>query len=167
MVAFGMETFPGTGCLSWLRDFRSRVGTGSARRSNRTQSADESIFGKVRAVCQGRTARIFLATGWAAREHSRVPHSDADRARYRLQADVALKKIDGHERIAVQAERAATDRVRANYARLYRKLVGVDPGLRGELRRCLEHVRAGGHRAVPDLIAELSRQTPNSSSGAG
>ena len=96
-----------------------------------------------------------------------MPHSDADRARYRLQADVALKKIDGHERIAVQAERAATDRVRANYARLYRKLVGVDPGLRGELRRCLEHVREGGHRAVPDLIAELSRQTPNSSSGAG
>jgi len=45
MVAFGIEKFPGTGCLSWLRDFRSRVGTGSARRSNRTQSADESILG--------------------------------------------------------------------------------------------------------------------------
>lgn len=95
-----------------------------------------------------------------------MPFSDSERARHRLQADIRLQKMMCHEHIAQQADDAQTARLRQVFAALYRKLVGIDPADREELREWLEHVRQDGHRPVADMIADLQRQTPNSSSVA-
>jgi hypothetical protein len=60
------------------------------------------------------------------------------------------------EELAQLAETEPHQVIRQSFAERYRRLIGVDPSRRQELREALERIRAGGRMPVQDVLDVLN-----------
>jgi hypothetical protein len=96
-----------------------------------------------------------------ARDAWGVPFSEADRYRHQIDAELTLARMDLFEDLAQLHAEEACDVERARFAAMYRELLGFHPNQRDGVRRTLEHVQTEGSRPVPDIIADVARQSEN------
>lgn len=79
----------------------------------------------------------------------------ADQHRQRLKARTQLCRMALHEGIASKSESESVERQRLEYAALYRRVIGVDPSRRHDLRLALETIADGGGGDVQDIFDRL------------
>ena len=79
-------------------------------------------------------------------------------ARAAWDAELLLLKLEAEEELALSCETEASEYLRGEFARSYRKAIGVFPERRNELREALVRVQHGGGMPVKDVIAALNRQ---------
>jgi hypothetical protein len=75
-----------------------------------------------------------------------------------LRAEERLARMALVEDMGVLADTEASPRLRRKFAAQYRRVIGVNPERRRELRIALEGVKAGGGRPVADVIDSINRE---------
>lgn len=96
-----------------------------------------------------------------ARENSRITdfprHPTAEEYRETLRAETLLARMDWFEKFAGWHDEEACPRARNKIAESYRRVIGVHPDFRQQLRAALERVRENGRVPVSDVVHSINR----------
>jgi hypothetical protein len=98
---------------------------------------------------------------------SRPPSAEQYREVLTARRTLATMKL--HRGLAERWEAEASPSLRAEYAKRYRELIGVEPNLRDEFHAALERIEAGGGMPVADVIdlLRMRHQANGFASGGG
>ena len=84
----------------------------------------------------------------------------ADQLMEQLRADIHLANLDLFEDLALLHDTEPNAQLRADFARQYHKLLGVDPPQRLKFQAGLQAILDGNGKIVAELIANLEAPAP-------